>query len=574
MHLLRTLLACCIAVAAWAQGFDPVKDVSLAFRKGAVELRVPEQAHLKAAFMKVEKKEGTGTLTVGPLPKTDAVDELGDPVWHGTVRIPVRGLGLKSRSVVFSITYQPCTEGEGGVCFPPTTRELKVLAHEIPVLREEKANAAAPTAVPTQPQLNAALPAIPAHSSTPNPDSKGALIALLAAFLGGLAASLTPCVYPMIPITMAIVGAKGGGKAKGFMLSLSLVLGMAVTYTALGVLAAKSGSAAGSIAQKPAFLIPVSVLFGIFALSLFGAFEISLPASLQAKLQGEGGRKGYGGAFIMGLVLGPLSAPCVGPVIGTVLLSIAAKGQVAFGALQLFIFALGMGVLFMIVGTFGASLPRSGDWLTRFKQFMGVVVLGFAVWNVRLLLPHAASLALWALVTLIAAAVLGAFESAEGLAARIGKGLGLISLAVGVLLGIRAVETQFEIPLLPQASVTSKAAPEKAVQPSWIQNDYEGALAKAKQEGKVVVIDIFAEWCAQCHELDEKTWPDSAVRQWMQTHAIALRLDTDAKRPDLAKSLKVLGYPTILVLGSDGAELRRASGFQKPEAMLAFLEGR
>ncbi len=573
MHLLRTLLACGVALSAWAQGFDPVKDVSLALRKGAVEVSVPEHAHLKAAFMKVEKKEGAGTLTVGPLPKTDAVDELGDPIWHGTVRIPIRGTGMKSRSLLLAVTYQPCTEGEGGVCFPPTTRELKVLAHEIPPLREEKSNVAAPSSPPQSQAVNA-----PSHASTPSPapaqNSKGVLLSLITVFLFGLGASFTPCVYPMIPITMAIVGAKGGGKAKGFMLSLSLVLGMAVTYTTLGVLAAKSGAVAGSLAQKPAFLIPVSVLFAAFALSLFGAFELNLPASLQAKLQGEGGRKGYGGAFVMGLVLGPISAPCVGPVIGTVLLSIATKGQVAFGALQLFVFALGMGVLFMAVGTFGAALPRSGNWLTRFKQLMGVIVLGFAVWNVRLLIPSAASYALWALVTLSAAVVLGAFESAEGLVTGLGKGLGLISFTIAVLLSLRAVESQFDITLLPQSSAASKTAPEKGAQPDWILNDYEGALAKAKQEGKVVVIDIFAEWCAQCHELDEKTWPDPALRQWIQTHAVALRLDTDAKRPDLAKTLKVLGYPTILVLNSDGTELRRASGFQKPDTMLAFVEGR
>ena len=174
---------------------------------------------------------------------------------------------------------------------------------------------------------------------------QGLLLALLLVFLAGMGASLTPCVFPMIPITMAIIGAKGGGKAKGFALSATLVLGMAVTYTTLGVLAAKSGAAFGAFAQRPGFLIPVSLLFAVFALSLFGAFELALPAGLAARLQGDGSRKGFGGAFLMGLVLGPLSAPCVGPVIGAVLVAIAQQGDVWLGGLQLFVFALGMGCL-------------------------------------------------------------------------------------------------------------------------------------------------------------------------------------------------------------------------------------
>jgi thiol:disulfide interchange protein DsbD len=571
MSLFRILLAACLAwLPALAQGFDPVKDVDVKLHRGAVEVTVPEKAHLKAAFMKVEKKAGAGALTVGPLPKTDGVDELGDPVWHGTVRIPLRATDLKG-GMTLSVTYQPCTEGEGGVCFPPTTRMLKALPHEIPLLRDEKTPATASAPAPKAPTAQAAPPAVPAATPAAVPvPSQGILLTLLTVFLFGLGASFTPCVYPMIPITMAIVGAKGSGPLRGFLLSLALVLGMAVTYTALGVVAAKSGAAAGGLVQKPVFLIPVSVLFALFALSLFGAFEISLPMALQAKLQGEGPRKGYGGAFLMGLVLGPLSAPCVGPIIGSVLLSIATKGQVAFGALQLFVFALGMGVLFMAVGTFGASLPKSGDWLTRFKQTMGLLVLGFAAWNVRLLVPAWANFALWSLVTLVGAAVLGAFEAASGLVGGLRRGLGLLSLAFGLLLGLRAAEDAFRLQLLPRGG----GAVEKAEPSSWITNDFEGAKAKAKAEGKLLVIDLFAEWCAQCHELDEKTWPDPAVQQWLAGHAVALRLDTDAKRPDLAAPLKVLGYPTIIVMDADGKELRRTQGFQKPEAMLAFLQGK
>lgn len=539
-RLLSLVLGLLASLPAWAQGgFDPVKSVGVRFEQGAVVATVPQGAHLKAAFMKVVKAEGPGTLTVGPLPKATGKDELGDDIWHGTVRIPVGGTGLQG-DVTLKVTYQPCTEGEGGVCYPPTTVPLVVKAAAI----QEGGGSA----------------------------DRGAGVGLWAfavVFLAGLGASLTPCVFPMIPITMAIIGAKGSGKAKGFSLSMALVLGMAVTYTLLGVLAAKSGAAAGSFAQKPAFLIPVSLLFGAFALSLFGAFEIRLPQGLQNKLQGEGPRKGHGGAFIMGLVMGPISAPCVGPVIGTVLLNIAQKGDVVLGAAQLFTFALGMGVLFIAVGTFSAALPKSGDWLDRFKQGMGLIVLGFAAWNVRLVVEPWMNPAMWMVVTFAAAAVLGAFRAVDTLLGGFAKALGVLALALGVLLGIRAVEQFENIQLLPRGG----AAAEPAKASLWLEQDLEKALAQAKAESKVVLVDTYAEWCAQCKELDEKTWPDAGVQAWVKAHAVPVRIDTDKVRPDLATKLGIRSYPTILVLDAEGKELKRSLGFQPPAAMKAWLEG-
>jgi thiol:disulfide interchange protein DsbD len=396
------------------------------------------------------------------------------------------------------------------------------------------------------------------------------LLSLLLVFLAGMGASLTPCVYPMIPITMAIVGAKGGGKVKGLLLSLMLVLGMAVTYTTLGVLAAKSGAAFGAFAQQPAFLVPVSLLFAVFALSLFGAFEIALPASLTARLQGDGSRKGLGGAFLMGLVLGPLSAPCVGPVIGAVLVGIAQQGNVFLGGLQLFVFALGMGVLFLVVGTFSAALPKSGDWLTRFKQVMGLVVLGFAAWNVRIIAPGWANYLMWTFVMLAGAAVFGLFEAADDLVGQFRRGLAIVLLVLGALLGVRAVESFLQVELLPRGGAVAALKGSTG----WLEQDLEGALARAKAEQKLVLVDTYAEWCAQCKELDEKTWPDAALKAWIQQHAIAIRIDTDARRKDLGEKLQIRSYPTVLLLDAEGRELRRSLGFQTPETMKAWLEGK
>lgn len=580
------LLSLTLAVAAWAQradpSFDPVKDVSLRFEKGSVVVGAPAGSHLKAAFMEVSKKEGPGTLKMGKLPPTTAKDEIGDGIWHGQVRVPVSGEGLAG-TVKLQVTYQPCTEGEGGVCYPPTTRTLEVKAAEIPgakpaVLPAEKTaeapkgEAQAGSASVSAPTVTSAPAPTPA-AGTPASDAssrQGLIWSLLVVFLAGMGASLTPCVYPMIPITMAIVGAKGGGKARGFALSAVLVLGMAVTYTTLGVLAAKSGAAFGAFAQKPAFLIPVSLLFAAFALSLFGAFEIALPPSLAMKLQGDGSRKGFGGAFLMGLVLGPLSAPCVGPVIGAVLVGIAQQGVVWLGGLQLFVFALGMGMLFLAVGTFSAGLPKSGEWLTRFKQIMGLVVLGFAAWNVRLIVPAWANYAMWTFVMLAGVAVFGLFEAADDMVGQFRKALAVLMLVIGALLSVRMVESLLSVELLPRGGSAAAAKEEHS---GWMEQDLEGALAKAKAERKVVLVDIYAEWCAQCKELDEKTWPEAGVKQWLAQNAVAIRIDTDAKRKDLAAKLQIRSYPTVILLDGEGKELRRSLGFQKPETMLAFLQG-
>jgi thiol:disulfide interchange protein DsbD len=275
----------------------------------------------------------------------------------------------------------------------------------------------------------------------------------------------------------------------------------------------------------------------------------------------------------MGLVLGPLSAPCVGPVIGTILLAIAAEGRVFLGALQLFTFALGMGVLFMAVGTFSASLPRSGPWLVKLKQGMGLVALGFAIWNIRYLSPEWLNQALWTGTLLLAAAVLGAFKPADSLGGTFLKGLGLLALVIGLFLGLRAVESGLGLDLLPHSSGNAVEQSDPWKQ-RWMEQDFEGALARARSDKKLLVVDVWAEWCAACKELDEKTWPDPGIAAWIAQNAVAVRVDTDKVRKDLGQSLHILGYPTVLVLDGDGRILRRREGFQKPEDMLAFLQGR
>ncbi|MDR0498505.1 MAG: thioredoxin fold domain-containing protein [Holophagales bacterium] len=581
----------------YSQDFDPEKNVSVSLRNGAVLLNVPATAHATEIFVAL-KPGSQGKLTVGALPPPSGIDSTGSSYWTGNVRIPVKGEGLKD-PVVLVVSYMTCLEGEGGMCFPPVDKELTVKMADIPGAANteskvpENTPAVTTTAeqVPVEPASASSLtPEVIADNadgivSTAEPSAKadsvsnsssasrsGLLKILILFFLGGIGASLTPCVLPMIPITMAIIGAKGANKLKGLLLGVILTQGMALTYTVLGVMAALSGSAFGKFAQQPAFLIPVSVIFTIFAISLFGAFEIKLPDSLTNKLQSSGPRKGFLGAFVMGLILGPLSAPCVGPLIGTAIVDIAANRQVFEGALKMFIFAQGMGVLFIVGGTAVAALPKSGDWMIRFKQTLGAVILAFAVWTIRLIVPEWANYSMWAVVLLLTSGVFGAFETAKGLVGHIRKGFALISFTIAILLGIRAVEFYLDIALLP-SGVSAIASAESGTQENlWIEHDLETAQKKAKAENKLVLIDTFTSWCAQCKELDEKTWPDPAVSSWIQNNAIAVRIDTEKVRPDLAKPLGIAAYPTIILTDADGKELRRINGFHRPEKMLEWLK--
>ena len=175
---------------------------------------------------------------------------------------------------------------------------------------------------------------------------------------------------------------------------------------------------------------------------------------------------------------------------------------------------------------------------------------------------------MWSLVALVGAAVLGAFEAVAGLVQNVLKALGFLSLALGVLLGVRAVEAFTHVQLLPRLG----AAKSESNAPAWIHQDLEAALARAKAERKIVLVDIYAEWCAQCHELDEKTWSDPAVQKWIAENAIPVRIDTDKVRPDLAASLKIGSYPTVLLLDENGQESKRSLGFQKPGSMLEWLK--
>jgi thioredoxin:protein disulfide reductase len=398
--------------------------------------------------------------------------------------------------------------------------------------------------------------------------AEGSLLAFAAAFAGGVATSLTPCVYPLIPITVSLFGARNAGsRREAVTLSALYVLGIAVMYSALGVGAALTGAAFGTVMQNPWVIGLVAIVLAAMAASMFGAFELQLPSAWQARLNGVGGA-GRAGALGMGLVSGIIAAPCTGPVLAAALTFVAAKGSVPFGLGIMFTYALGMGLLFFLIGAFSISLPKSGPWMDTVKSVFGVALLAAALVFLKDAFPavkplfSAARTAAFAAAGAAALGVLvgalhGSFHGGAG--ARLAKGLGVALLVGGIVYGLGASQAR------ERARVAAGF--------TWAHS-YEEAIAIARASSRPVILDFWAEWCAACKELDRIAWSQPSVRE-EAGRFVAVKLDgTDASDAFLAVSEKygVVGLPSVIFLDGRGREVpERVMGAIPAEEMVQRL---
>lgn len=401
--------------------------------------------------------------------------------------------------------------------------------------------------------------------------AKGWVWAFLGVFGAGFLTSLTPCVYPMIPIVVGVFGARDEEvtRAKAFMLATMYVLGMGVMYAALGVVFALIGKQFGTILADPWVVIPLVAFYVALAASMFGAFEINLPQSWQNKLNTVGG-KGYGGAFGMGLVGGLTAAPCTGPILAGILTWVAQTKNVVAGSTLLFTYAIGMGVLFWIIAAFTVSLPKSGRWMDSVKSFGGIALLAVAVYFLRPILPvieqlgsgaSKNALGIGAILLTIGGIALGAIHlSFSGSwAHRIRKGLGVIVTIIGITAGINYLLT-----------------PDRYLQ--WVKgnepNAEQTAFARAKAEGKGVMIDFAANWCAPCKEL-EHTFADPEVYDAITTDFVPLKFDV-SKGTDQDEERQTrygaLTLPAVIFVDANGNELGRVSQYVGPAPFLKVLK--
>jgi len=394
--------------------------------------------------------------------------------------------------------------------------------------------------------------------------ARGSAVAFAIAFGGGVLTSLTPCVYPLIPITVSIFGAKQSrSRAQAVALSALYVLGIAVTYSALGATAALTGKAFGTVMQNPWVLGLVAAVFVAMAASMFGAFELQLPPSLQARLSSVGGT-GYAGALGMGLVAGLIAAPCTGPVLAAALAFVATKGSVAYGVGIMFTYALGIGLLFFVLGAFSVSLPKSGPWMDTVKSVFGVALLAMALAYLKDLFPSLRSIfsaapaaavaaAGVAALGILAGALSGGFGGSPG--HKLGKAAGVAMTVLGIFYATGVATAR-----------SSSAGGADGL--AWLVNQEVEGLALARAEGRPIVIDFWGDWCAACKELDHTAWSDPRVREEAKRF-VAIKMDNSADKMADPKvealvnaafeKYAILGQPTVIFIDGQGRELPAAS---------------
>jgi thiol:disulfide interchange protein DsbD len=411
----------------------------------------------------------------------------------------------------------------------------------------------------------------------------GALVALGASYVFGLATSLTPCVYPMIAITVSVFGAKEAkSRLQGMLLSLTFVAGIVCLFTPMGVASALTGKGFGSALGNPWVVALIAIVFVSLAASLFGAFEIALPASMQNRLSSVGGT-GYRGALLLGLVCGLVAAPCVGPFLFGLLGWIATTRNVALGTAAMAFYGLGLGTLFFVVGAFAVNLPKAGAWMMGIKWVGGVALAYMALAYVRDALPRAAlasvahsgtTLGIVGGVILVAGLVLAgvhiAAERRRSAIAHLSKPMKLASIVPAVA-GTFLVMTWWQV-AKPGAVSGSGGAAAPALK--W-ESSEPVAVARAASERKPLLVDFGASWCGACKELDEKTFPDPRVRT-EGARFVALHVDaTDDDDPEVARVRQKYraqeGLPVVVLYRSNGQESYRFTEFVPPDRMAAAL---
>ena len=480
---------------------------------------------------------------------------------HTVFELPVRpdpSLKPSGKTIPLEISYRGCSET---VCFLPEKKQMEIMLTVLPPVTAHMGTeiSSAGTAERDAAEKNETGPQ--PRNAFRNAASKFGLAGvLLAAFLWGLLASLTPCVYPMIPVTVSVIGAgRAENLFQSFLLSLFYVLGMSLTYAVFGVAAAWSGSLFGAYTNHPVVRILVSGVFVILALGMFDVVHIRMPSRISSGLGAWSG-SGVFGVFLTGAATGAVVGPCVGPMLVGLLVYIASIGSKFHGFLIMWSFALGMGILFLVIGTFSgmaSALPRAGSWMENIRRFFGLMMLAVALYYIRPLLPANVFALLLGILLTGTGIYMGALDGMQTESAgcdRFRKTLAVVCLALGIAYTVSFV---FSGRFMHMAE--NPAEQQQGIR--WYEDERTG-LRAAAQQGKPVMIDFRADWCAACLQLERDTFAHTEVRKAAEAF-VAIRIDnTDPEAPgpkELRKKYGVIGLPTIVFLDRYGKVLPNLS---------------
>lgn len=580
--LWRRLLPCLIllglALPVAAQEFlDPLvafKPEARALDDKTVEVRysIAKGYYLYRDKFRFAAEGATLGTPVFPAGKQKHDDNFGDvEVYYKSVVIRLPLSANQSGPITLKVTAQGCADA--GVCYPPQEQKLSV----------------------TLPAPGSTPAAVPDAAG----DESGHIAGLLqnagfwlavSTFFGfGLLLALTPCVFPMIPILSGIIVGQGHhvSRSKSFLLSLAYVLGMAVTYAALGVAAGLTGTLLSAALQNPWVLGAFAAVFVVLSFSMFGFYELQLPSFLQSKLSEEASHL-HGGHLAAVFAMGALSAvivgPCVAAPLAGALLYIGQSGDAVLGGAALFAMALGMGVPLLLVGLSATTLlPRSGPWMEAVKKAFGVILLGTALWLVSPVLPAALVMAGWALLLIVPAVFMHALDPLPATAKgwqRFWKGIGIVMLLAGAALVVGLAAGSRD-PLQPLKGVVAANAAagggaEAPALPFVRVKSVADLETRVKAAGKPVMLDFYADWCVSCKEMERFTFADPKVRAKLAGFTL-LQADVTANSEDdkaLLQRFKLFGPPGIIFFDAAGQEIAglRVVGFQEATPFLQVLQ--
>ena len=458
----------------------------------------------------------------------------------------------------------------------------------------DAASASANAPAATTPAVDAAPAAAPQDDDSRLASAlRGGRLALIVPlfFVAGLLLSLTPCVLPMVPILSSIIVGQGESvtRWRGFTLALAYALGMALLYTALGVAAGLLGEGLAAWLQKPWVLASFAALLVLLSLSMFGLYELQMPAALRDGLssRGNGLRGGqYAGVFAMGGISALVVSPCVAAPLAAALLHISQTGDAVLGGLALFVLAMGMSVPLLLVGaSAGALLPRAGAWMEQVKHVFGLLLIAVAIYTVQPVLAPLVAMIAWGVLLIVGGASLGAFEPVAAGAhvgvARMVKGFGLVLALLGVLqfVGIASGGRDPAEPLARLAQAATGATGAVAATNAGPRFDRVASVAELDQRlqsaGRPVMLDFYADWCVSCKEMESQTFVDPGVHAQLD-RAVLLRADVTANNADdraLLKRFHLFGPPGIILFDAQGHELEamRVVGFQDAKRFSSSL---